>query len=235
MKTHLPKPLVALRDRMERKKRKIKRGEQSIIKEYLSQNGSKKLHIGCCDHLIGGWLNSDIIPTSEHVLRMDACKRFPFDDEVFSYVFSEHTIEHMTYRDGLAMLKESHRVLHIDGKIRISTPDLRFLIDLYQDNKTDLQTEYIQWATKHFIPDAPHADDTFVINNFVRDWGHLFIYDEKTLRSSLESVGFTDIVRCELNDSEHDELRNLENDARMPVGMMALESFSLEATKSPHN
>ena len=46
-----------------------------------------------------------------------------------------------------------------------------FLIDLYRNDKSDLQNQYIEWSSRTFIADAPYADDTFVINNFFRDWG----------------------------------------------------------------
>jgi hypothetical protein len=59
----------------------------------------------------------------------------------------------------------------------------------------------------------------------------LFIYDEKTLRSSLEKAGFADIVRCDLNESKDESLRKLENENRMPEGFVKLESFTLEGTK----
>jgi len=86
-------------------------------------------------------------------------------------------------------------------------------------------------ATKTYTKGAPYSDAAFVINNFVRDWGHQFIYDENTLRSSLERAGFTKITKYELNQSDHDALRNLENEKRMPDGFLKLETLALEATK----
>jgi hypothetical protein len=65
----------------------------------------------------------------------------------------------------------------------------------------------------------------------VRDWGHQFIYDEKILRSMLESVGFCDVVRSSLGESDDEEFRGLENEGRMPEGFLALETIVLEATR----
>jgi hypothetical protein len=70
-----------------------------------------------------------------------------------------------------------------------------------------------------------------VINNFVRNWGHLFIYDEKTLRHSLETAGFAEVESFRLNESNDPNLRNLENEKRMPEGFLQFESFTLEAVK----
>ncbi len=130
------------------------------------------------------------------------------------------------------MLRECYRVLRKNGKIRISTPNLRFLIDLYTDKKSELKRKYIKWHTDTYIEYAPYEDSTFVINNFVRAWGHKFIYNEKILRSSLKNVGFTKIIRCDLNESTDKSLCNLENDMRMPNGFLKLETFTMEGTKT---
>lgn len=205
--------------------------DKVIIESYFAKHEIRKLHIGCGENTHSGWLNSDFFPYSDNILHLDATDTFPFENDMFEYVFSEHMIEHVSYSNGLVMLSECHRILKNNGKIRISTPDLQFLIDLYRDSKSELQMEYIKWATDNFIKNAPYYDDTFVINNFVRDWGHLFIYDEKTLRSSLEKAGFTKIIRYDLNESRDEALRNLENEKRMPKGFLGLESFTLEGTK----
>jgi hypothetical protein len=92
-----------------------------------------------------------------------------------------------------------------------------------------VQQSYIRWATEQFIEAAPYTDDTFVINNFVRDWGHLFIYDGKTLS---ESAGFTHVAKRQLNESEDPYLLRMENDSRMPPRFLQLEPFTLEGTKA---
>ena len=75
-------------------------------------------------------------------------------------------IEHISYAQGLHMLSECYRIVRKNRKIRISTPNLAFLIDLYKERKSDLQNEYIKWATDEFISFASSYADTFVINNF---------------------------------------------------------------------
>ena len=212
-------------------KRKFGRIDRAIIESYVAQREIRKLHIGCGENILCDWLNSDLFPHSDRILHVDATDTFPFADDTFDYIFSEHMIEHVSYSEGRAMLSECHRVLRNNGTIRISTPNLQFLIDLYRDDKSELQREYIKWATDSFITHASYYDDAFVINNFVRDWGHSFIYDEKTLRSSLEKAGFTRIIRCDLNESTEEALRQLENERRMPDGFLKLESITLEGTK----
>jgi hypothetical protein len=105
-------------------------------------------------------------------------------------------------------------------------------MDLYKSEKSELQKAYLKWVTDNFIKEAPYYGGTFVINYFVRHWGHKFIYDEKALRYSLEKAGFTEIVKCRISDSQDKELQGLENEERMPVGFLGLESIVLEATKA---
>jgi predicted SAM-dependent methyltransferase len=202
-----------------------------LIQGYLSAPGLKKLHLGCGKNALPGWLNTDLEPVAPGIVRVDLTQTLPFPDATFDYVFSEHVIEHLSYAHGQVMLRECYRVLKPGGRLRISTPDLAFLVALYSPQKTELQRRYIKWATKEFFRSAPYAEDTFVINNFVRDWGHTFIYDEKVLRDSLRNASFQSIERCELKESVDPNLRELENDTRMPPGFLEMESFTLEAVK----
>jgi predicted SAM-dependent methyltransferase len=200
------------------------------IEEYLRQHAIKKLQIGSGINILKGWLNSDL-HASRNTVSVDATKTFPFEGDVFHYVYSEHMIEHIDFTEGLHMLSECYRVLKPGGKIRIATPDLAFLIDLYRADKSPLQEEYIRWSIDTFAEHAPGYEDTYVINSFVRSWGHQFIYDEKVLRASLEKTCFTDVRPCEVRESTDEHLRGLENESRMPAGFLRLETFVMEATK----
>jgi predicted SAM-dependent methyltransferase len=209
-----------------------------------------KLHLGCGRNTIGGWINTDF-DTRKHPdvkNHLDVTDKFSIrekgkddiiiDDNSVDYIFSEHMIEHLTYQEGKFMLEECFRVLKVGGKIRISTPDLKFLIDLYTDDKTDLQKRYIDYTVNHRAYNVSIGIDTFIINNYVRDWGHIFIYDEKTLKSLFESVGFSDVKSYLISESEDENLKNLENinDSEnrgqgQTKEFLQLETFTLEATK----
>jgi predicted SAM-dependent methyltransferase len=207
--------------------------DRKVIDKYFNTTDSiRKLHIGCGAHPLAGWLNSDYHPKLKDIFHLDATKPFPFKNNEFQYIFSEHMIEHISYLDGLSMLKECSRVLKPGGKIRIATPDLSFLIDLYKTDKTKLQNEYIVDSTNRYINYVPFYDETFVINNYVRAWGHKFIYSEKVLRHSLEQAGFENIVRFDVTESLDENLSNLENVGRKPDGMIKMETLVLEGTKT---
>jgi predicted SAM-dependent methyltransferase len=180
----------------------MREDDRSVVGAYFRDNQIRKLHIGCGSNVLDTWLNSDFSPQTPGIVHLDATQRFPFEDCQFDFVFSEHMIEHISFSQGLVMLSECYRVLKERGKIRISTPDLCFLLELYKADKSDFQKEYIRWSTETFIPDAPYDDAIFVINNFVRDWDHLFIYDENTMQYALRKARFSQITRCPLNASD---------------------------------
>jgi predicted SAM-dependent methyltransferase len=202
-----------------------------VIAAYMAQAGQKKLHIGCGGNPLSGWLNTDLSPGADRI-RMDATKKFPFPDNTFDYIFSEHMIEHITYKQVEAMLGECFRVLKPGGVIRLVTPDFKFLVNLYQNDKNDINAQYIKWNSDLFIGKrAPH-DAISVVNNYVRDWGHKYIYDEAALTGLLRHTGFNSVIREGIGRSNRAELTALEHAARMPAGFLELESQVLEAIKS---
>ena len=211
------------------------RTDRQLIQQYLSTYAIKKLQIGAGTNLREDWLNTNYFPWRKEVMHLDASAPFPFANDTFDYVFSEHMIEHISYPQGLHMLRECFRALRPGGKIRISTPDIQFLFDLYQQKHTPIQAEYnewmVNWMRERDMESAPYPAPIFIINNFVRDWGHQFIYDEDSLRFALAQAGFTAVRRCQIQESEDPILRQLEHEQRYPPGFLRLETLTMEGSK----
>jgi len=217
-------------DRYVAAKRCILRTNQRLADTYFEVNDVPKIHLGSNWLCKEGWLNADI-DVFPGVYQMDATKAFPFRDEQFQFVFTEHMIEHLTYTSGKFMLGECFRVMRSGGRIRIVTPNLAVLVSLYDPSRSMLQASYIEHINRTFAAHAPVQSATFAINTFFREWGHQFIYDETALSELMSEVGFEDIRRQELGLSEHVELRSLENEERYPEGLLAFESIALEGRK----
>lgn len=203
-----------------------------MISNYFKHHQITKLQIGCASNIFEGWLNTDIKPM-RNVLFLDATKKFPFDNAVFDYVFTEHLIEHLKFKDGERCIRECYRVIKPGGKMRISTPDLRFVIGLYNENKTMLQKRYIIWVTKAFPLRIRVPSDVFVINNFFRS-PHKFIYDYKTLKDLLEKCGFINVIRCDVGKSSDKNLSGIEfhgGQGGDDAEFNELESMVIEGTK----
>src|SRR6266513_279915 len=71
------------------------------IERYFHNNPVRKLQLGTSDSPMVGWLNTDVLPASREVVYLDATRLFPFKDNTFDYVFSEHMIEHIEYQSAL--------------------------------------------------------------------------------------------------------------------------------------
>jgi len=204
---------------------------RKTVKRYQRTHAIRKLHVGCGSFNLESWLNSDLYG-NETTLPLNLNDQFPIDDGSFDYVFSEHVIEHFSFQQGRKIFQEVYRILRKKGKVRVATPDLMFLIELYQKKKTPLQKEYIQFATDVALKDLGIYKDTFVINNFVRAWGHQFIYDFDTMKWLLSTIGFTHIAQYKPGKSDDVNLQNIESHGKaMGEKFNELETFVIEATK----
>lgn len=200
------------------------------IREYLQGPGAKRLMLGAGSNAHPGWLASDLRPSRADVVYLDATVPFPLPSQSFDFVFSEHMIEHIPWSSGRFMLEECRRVLKPGGVLRISTPDLAFILSLY-GREDDEAREYVDWVMGAFMPDQEQRAPHFVINNAFRAWGHQFLYDRALLTRTLGDVGFAEIRECSIGESERPELRRLEAHGQA-VGnprMVAIETFVLEA------
>jgi len=208
-----------------------KRNVSDILK-YEKSTTLKKLNIGCGTNNKKGWLNTDILPY-KHAVYLDATKVFPIADSSFDYVFSEHMIEHIPLKKGIFMLNQCYRIMKPAGKIRITTPNLQFLIDLSHSNLTQTQQEYIDWSIETFQLNKNANKKTVVINNFFHNWGHCFLYDFESLKNIMEMIGFKNVKGVESRKSDDKELNDLEIHGKkvIPEKFNLLESFSVEASK----
>jgi predicted SAM-dependent methyltransferase len=178
-----------------------------MVLNYIKNNEIRKLHIGCGSNILDGWLNTDIKGNNRHIMFMDAGNPFPIPEQSFDYVFSEHLFEHLTYEQAKNMLSECYRILKPNGIIRIATPDIRFLIDLYLNPQKEINKSYIEFDSKRSgLP--PHP--IFAINRFHTAWGHKIIYDAESLIMMFENAGFKNIHQCEIGKSDYAELHGVE-------------------------
>ena len=202
-----------------------------VVKRYFADTDEPKLHIGCGDHLLDGWLNSDKQPIAANVMYLDAARVFPFPDATFFYVYSEHMIGSLSFEHAGAMLRECFRALAPGGKMRVVTPDIAFLIGVYEERQpSERQRRYMEYFRAE--TKSLHSGGIFLINDFSKLNGLGFVYDEPTLREAMQTAGFSGITRRDLNESDDAALRNLENEGRMPDGFLRMESFILEGTKT---
>ena len=158
------------------------------------------LHLGCGTHLLAGWANIDLDGPSG-VIRHDLTRPLPMRADSAELIFCEHFIEHLTRAQGLALLQECRRVLRPGGILRLSTPDLRKLIDEYLASRTT------GWAEVGWQPLTPCR----MLNEGLRLWGHLFVYDQAELLGLLDEAGFRELEAKTWRESAHPALRGIES------------------------
>ena len=204
-----------------------------LLANYLGTPGPHCLELGAGWNSRPGWLSTDLNPPPGHpCIRLDATKSFDIPSDSFDFVYSEHMIEHISFEDGRNMLEECNRILKPFGIIRIVTPSLGFLSRVISSDRGVLEEHYREWSVKTWVPEAPRVTNAFFLNNFLRAWGHTFIYDRETLEMAMRLCGFEPIVACELNQSGHPLLCGLANVGKIPAGFLDLESMVLEGTKA---
>ncbi len=204
---------------------------------YFQEHSPKKLQIGSQTHTLRGWLNTDYeLPYLRKCIFLDAVKPFPFPTASLDYIFSEHMIEHVKYDQGLAMLSECYRTLRPGGKLRISTPDLIQVLGVYGSRRRLDVQHYLEWSVNHWGLPRRQAPECFVVNNFMRAWGHQFIYDRDTLTDALRAQGFENIVFCIPGESVSPELAGLESHGEnIGAEINCFESMVVEAEKPGPN
>lgn len=210
--------------------RSILRTNQRLTKAYLAETAEPKLHIGCGANHLEGWLNTELCPHGREIF-LDATEAFPLPSNTFAFVYSEHMIEHIPYRQARAMVKECFRILRPGGVIRVVTPDLVFLKSLLNSDLTPFQNAYIDYSVQQYAIEDGAGSGVHVFNHFMRAWGHQFIYDQPSLNRLVAEAGFVDLTPSGLCASRHARLQEIAKVDRMPEGFLAAESIVVEARK----
>jgi predicted SAM-dependent methyltransferase len=161
---------------------------------------------------------------------LDLERRLPFADRSFAFVFGEHVIEHLSPPRADNLLAELHRILRPGGVLRLTTPDLRKIVALYEDrNPVVERAEYAEFFRG--LSSKPYDRPARILNDYLRLWGHRHIYDEQDLTVCLTAAGFADVVRNEPGDSAFAALRGVERHGSADWVNRA-EAMCLEASRS---
>lgn len=163
----------------------------------------KKIQVGCGPkNLKKDWINVDIINFQGIDKVMDCTKPWPYKNEV-DFIFGEHFLEHLTLWEALDFLFYAHNALKEQGRIRLTTPSLEWVI------------------TTHFNPNQKDIEkmiyQTYNINRGFHGWGHKFLYSKYFLIHFLESVGYKNIEFFKYGESNTKQLENLEQHGNFSV------------------
>lgn len=176
-----------------------------IVREYLAGTAEPMLELGAGTNRLPGWLHADIYTGDIYI---DLTKPMPLPDSSFAYINSEQVIEHLPEQALTRLLPELRRILRPGGVMRLSTPDLARLVEVYLSSARASHQEFAAYLNT--IAPGPHDTRAQVLNSVMRSWGHQFIYDEEDLTRKLYEAGFAQVKRCAAGQSDHAALRNVE-------------------------
>ncbi|MBL7698725.1 MAG: methyltransferase domain-containing protein [Chitinophagaceae bacterium] len=154
-----------------------------LLKRIKKAKGKLYLNLGSGPRGLSSdnWVNIDgFMDTNVHYL-CDFNRPFPFANETFDGIFCEHVLEHFTYDDGRALMKECKRILKQGGVLRIIVPDGKKIQTWYLNDPEGI-VKYKE-VRSGFPMEA-------VNNFFYQRYEHQCIYDATLLVDSLLQAGY---------------------------------------------
>src|SRR3990167_5541653 len=152
----------------------------------------KKLHLGCGQKKIYGFINVDIREEVEPDTVYDITKVSEIFEDV-DLIYSAHVLEHFSLKPSsfspityMEVLEDWYKTLSIGGILRLSVPDFDKIIEYYK--KTDDLKSVIS-----FIYGGEKHDKDF----------HYHCWNFNTLRKDLEEVGFKNVERYDWRKLDH--------------------------------
>jgi predicted SAM-dependent methyltransferase len=160
-----------------------------------AEEGPVRLHIGCGQQAIPGWINIDNQPLPGVDRVLDVRQGLPFRRA--AAIYAEHFLEHLTLDDGLAFLRECRRALAPSGVLRLSTPNLDWVYAThYKTGPTATAEETLR--------------DCLQLNRAFHGWGHRFLYNRTMLEAALKSCGYASVRFQRYGQSDVPELAGIE-------------------------
>ena len=162
-----------------------------------------KLHLGCGDVKIGGYVNVDVrkYPIYRNDYRVvpdvidDMTELRQFTEESVSVIYVCHALEHLTRFQYKNAMKRWYRLLKKDGILRISVPDMQSLCEYY-----------VETGDLNSIRGTIYGGQTYK-ENF-----HFWGWDFKELKNDLEQVGFHDVNKYDWSKTEHSHVKDWSRD-----------------------
>ena len=210
------------------------KGNAQRLARRFQQLSVNRLHVGCGNILIKGWMNIlyerreeyGRIQNKNGALRLNynLLKTWPMNDESIEYIAGSHFIEHLDLNAGMKFAAECFRVLKKGGVLRLSCPDLEIYARNYAENneeffKNDLIREWCCFKK------AVTPGEIFVAKAYDSGGAHKWFYDFASLKHVLEEAGFTDCRKKGRLEGQVPDLQQIEPPQRN------LETLYVEAVK----
>lgn len=210
------------------------RGNTKRLKKEARSLNIDRLHVGCGNILLPGWLNILFEKREEYgriihrngtlFLNYNLLKEWPFVESSVSYITGSHFIEHLDLNQGMRFTRECFRILKKGGVIRLSCPDLEVYATNYvKRNRAFFDNPLIrEWCC---FKNAVTFGEIFIAKAYDSGGSHKWFYDFESLKHILETAGFKNVKRVGRLEGQTPDLEKIEPDRR------ELETVYVEAVK----
>ena len=152
-----------------------------------------KLNLGCeaCVLPIQQWDNIDHKSVRPQVIEHDCRKGLNYPPESVDEVYGGHFFDHLTYFEGLALLKECYRVLKPGGVVHFSVMDTDTIINSYLLHRME-EYENVQPPIFKTYSNATKFA-TFLLGNLANEkeyTGHKMLFSPQSLQEIFAAAGF---------------------------------------------
>ena len=152
-------------------------------------DGTRRLNVGCGEWPLPYWINLDSDPEIEADVHA-VVPPLPFPDADFDEVYAGHFLEHLTYDDGQAFLKECWRVLKPFGLLTVVVPDTHEVMTRYLAHSVDAVPTMIGDEVRYLPVADLDAVCALFLYSTVQKSQHKWSYDSQTLYRALLRAGF---------------------------------------------
>jgi predicted SAM-dependent methyltransferase len=209
--------------------------EQPYTADLMRELGLRGINVGSSRKLERGWLNTDLVRLQErngreselgrltransdlYFLRQDSIDPYPIEDASFEWAYSEHFIEHITWREAIAWLTEVARILRPGGLVRVTTPNMALFAAAYVDRQHPFYDQLRERVSRtRRFPEGPPDRRSWMLNDIFHGWHHRWLYDLEELTHALIEGGFDPgtIVERSYGESAVDEVGALDSEGR---------------------
>jgi SAM-dependent methyltransferase len=145
-----------------------------------------KLHLGCGEKKLKGFVNIDIRKDVSPDVIDDISNLKEFHNDSIDLIYVCHVLEHFGRHEYLDILKKWKNILKPGGTLRISVPDIEGVFLRYKEG----------------VPLKNLMGFLYGGQNYKENY-HYVGFDFQTLKDDLVSIGFKDIRRWEWREVEH--------------------------------
>ena len=169
---------------------------RSTTDKINPQPAHPRLHVGCGERRVPGWLNIDL--TDAHASIDLACGKLPWESSCFEAIVSQQVIEHLELHHELKpLIAELFRVCAPEAEVWLSCPDLEKVCNAYvKDKAQELLDDKIERMSSNANIGMDGVPSQHFVNLLFDQSGeHKNLFDLELLTWLLETHGFSDVVR----------------------------------------